>query len=155
MEVAEKQKTQVMPPKKEEGKARCSSAAHRCGGGSDIDGGWSSFVARHEKPILDQRKSKSDRHEKPILDQRKSKPDRHEKPKTTGPPPAPTGPPPAPTTGPPSDHRRCTTYTHWHIGPPPDHRRTTAGPPQSEIRMTLIYDAGAEADEEMLMLMNV
>ncbi|KAL4576571.1 hypothetical protein LXL04_012667 [Taraxacum kok-saghyz] len=71
---------------------------------------------------------------------------------TTGPPPAPTtGPPPdhrRTTAGPPSDHRRCTTYTHWHIGPPPDHRRTTTV-------MTLIYDADAEADEEMLMLMNV
>ncbi|KAL4588048.1 hypothetical protein LXL04_000926 [Taraxacum kok-saghyz] len=75
---------------------------------------------------------------------------------TTGPPPAPTGPPPAPTTGPPSDHHRCTTCTHRHIGPLMHHRRTTAGPPQSEIRMTLIYDADAEAeaDEEMLTLMN-
>ncbi|KAL4579756.1 hypothetical protein LXL04_015921 [Taraxacum kok-saghyz] len=78
--------------------------------------------------------------------------------KTTGPPPAPTGPPPAPTTGPPPDHRRTTVgppsvhhlhpSAHWTTdAPPPDHRRTTAGPPQSEIRMTLIYDADAEADE--------
>ncbi|KAL4578461.1 hypothetical protein LXL04_014584 [Taraxacum kok-saghyz] len=70
---------------------------------------------------------------------------------TTGPPPAPTGPPPAPTTGPPPDHRRCTTCTHQHIGPLMHHRRTTAGPPQ----MTLIYDADAEADEEMLTLMSI
>ncbi|KAL4575892.1 hypothetical protein LXL04_011979 [Taraxacum kok-saghyz] len=73
---------------------------------------------------------------------------------TTGPPPAPTGPPPAPTTGPPPDHRRCTTCTHRHIGPLMHHRRTTAGPPQSEIRMTLIYDADAEADEEILTLIS-
>ncbi|KAL4555812.1 hypothetical protein LXL04_038440 [Taraxacum kok-saghyz] len=67
---------------------------------------------------------------------------------------------------PPPDHRRTTVgppsvhhlhpSAHWTTdAPPPDHRRTTAGPPQSEIRMTLIYDADAEADEEMLTLMSV
>ncbi|KAL4578577.1 hypothetical protein LXL04_014702 [Taraxacum kok-saghyz] len=84
--------------------------------------------------------------------------------RTTGQPPAPTGPLPAPTTGPPPDHRRCTTCTHRHIGPLMHHRRTTAVPPPdhhndydsiSEIRMTQIYDADAEADEEMLTLMSV
>ncbi|KAL4582922.1 hypothetical protein LXL04_007483 [Taraxacum kok-saghyz] len=65
---------------------------------------------------------------------------------------------------PPPDHRRTTAgppsvhhlhpSAHWTTdAPPPDHRRTTAGPPQSEIRITLIYDADAEVDEEMLTLM--
>ncbi|KAL4561546.1 hypothetical protein LXL04_033713 [Taraxacum kok-saghyz] len=76
------------------------------------------------------------------------------------------GPPPdhrRTTAGPPPDHRRCTTCTHRHIGPLMHHRRTTAVPlPEiindyyiSEIRMTLIYDADAEADEEMLTLMSI
>ncbi|KAL4591435.1 hypothetical protein LXL04_004400 [Taraxacum kok-saghyz] len=72
------------------------------------------------------------------------------------------------TAGPPSDHRLCTHHrttagppsvhhlhpsAHWTTdAPPPYHRRTTT---VSEIRMTLIYDADAEADEEMLTLMNV
>ncbi|KAL4558974.1 hypothetical protein LXL04_031100 [Taraxacum kok-saghyz] len=66
-----------------------------------------------------------------------------------------------PAVHPPPDHRRCTTCTHHRTtaGPPSDHRlcthhRTTAGP-LSEIRMTLIYDADAKADEEMLTLMSV
>ncbi|KAL4582206.1 hypothetical protein LXL04_006748 [Taraxacum kok-saghyz] len=58
------------------------------------------------------------------------------------------------TVGPPSVHHLHPS-AHWTTdGPPPDHRRTTTGPPQSEIRMTLIYDADAEADEEMLTLMS-
>ncbi|KAL4564763.1 hypothetical protein LXL04_028834 [Taraxacum kok-saghyz] len=87
-----------------------------------------------------------------------------------------TGPPPAPTTGPPPDPPDPPDH---HLHPPPDHRRTTVGPPSahhlhpsahwttdasppyhrrtttvSEIRMTLIYEADAEADEEMLTLMS-
>ncbi|KAL4571534.1 hypothetical protein LXL04_018294 [Taraxacum kok-saghyz] len=75
-----------------------------------------------------------------------------------------------PAVHPPPDHRRCTTCTHHRTNggppsvhhlhpsahwttdaPPPYHRRTTT---VSEIRMTLIYDADAEADEEMLTLMS-
>ncbi|KAL4582522.1 hypothetical protein LXL04_007072 [Taraxacum kok-saghyz] len=51
------------------------------------------------------------------------------------------------TVGPPSVHHLHPS-AHWTTdAPPPYHRRTTT---VSEIRMTLIYDADAEADEEML-----
>ncbi|KAL4561184.1 hypothetical protein LXL04_033347 [Taraxacum kok-saghyz] len=86
-------------------------------------------------------KVKKDHHLHPPPDHRR----------TTAGPTGPTGPPPAPTTGPPSVHH-LNPSAHWTTdAPPPYHRRTTT---VSEIRMTLIYEADAEADEEMLTLMS-